>query len=75
MNGTQLWNQDLLLIEVFPLALLRLLRGGWQGDALTIHVSARKRIQEISPLRNTYMRVKNIPWGEKVESCRGVIDV
>ena len=38
VDGAELGDEDLLLVEALPLALLRLLRAGGQRHALAVHV-------------------------------------
>ena len=41
VDGADLGDEDLLLVEALPIALVRLLRAGWQIHALAVHFPAK----------------------------------
>ena len=44
VDGTELGDEDMLLVEALPIALVRLLRAGWQLHALEVHIPAKANI-------------------------------
>ena len=79
VDGAELGDEDLLLVEALPLALLRLLRAGGQRNALAVHVprnrsdvnlSRKEKVCTASQSFNHHGRIKYGRGGRKHNSSK-----